>query len=404
MRVAHDLERERQERVGRRRPAQHRLAVGLARGLDRRQVERRRQVVHDGVEQGLHALVAQGRSTQHDHGGVLQGGPAHGRAQVRGRHIGPFVAQETLHDLVVDLGHGLDQGGARSSSALGQLAVRHGLGIDLGAQLASEPQRPHLEQIDHALELALDPDGDLRHQRPRRQVLAQHVHGALEGGANPVHLVDEGHTRHAVAVGLTPHGLGLGLDPGDRVEHRDRPVEYTQATLDLDRKVHVTGRVDDVDPVLTPATGGGGRRDRDTALLLLLHVVHDRRAVVDLADPVRDPRVVEDALGRRGLPGVDVRHDPDVSDPGDLSVVEHGVEGERAGRLVPDVGANGPRARPGHHPSPSGGGVAASGPARGAPASRAPPGVGGARCRRCKAGNARLWRGLDVAWAGPHQR
>jgi hypothetical protein len=33
---------------------------------------------------------------------------------------------------------------------------------------------------------------------------------------------------------------------------------------------------------------------------------------VHFADPMRDPRVIEDALGRRRLSGVDVRHDSDV--------------------------------------------------------------------------------------------
>ena len=39
------------------------------------------------------------------------------------------------------------------------------------------------------------------------------------------------------------------------------------------------------------------------------------RAVVDLTDLVVDTGVEEDALGRRGLAGIDVRHDADVADP-----------------------------------------------------------------------------------------
>jgi hypothetical protein len=56
------------------------------------------------------------------------------------------------------------------------------------------------------------------------------------------------------------------------------------------------------------------RRDRDAALLLLRHPVHRRGALVHLAELVGAPGVVEDALGRRRLAGVDVRHDPDVAD------------------------------------------------------------------------------------------
>ena len=64
---------------------------------------------------------------------------------------------------------------------------------------------------------------------------------------------------------------------------------------------------------LAPEAGGRGGGDGDAALLLLLHPVHRRGALVDLADLVVDARVVEDALGRRGLTRVDVRHDPDVA-------------------------------------------------------------------------------------------
>ena len=56
-----------------------------------------------------------------------------------------------------------------------------------------------------------------------------------------------------------------------------------------------------------------GRRDRDAALLLLLHPVHRGRALVDLADLVGLTGVVEDPLGRGRLARVDVRHDPDVA-------------------------------------------------------------------------------------------
>src|SRR6185437_10929756 len=87
-----------------------------------------------------------------------------------------------------------------------------------------------------------------------------------------------------------------------------------QAPLDLDGEVDVPGRVDDVDPVLAPEAGGRGGGDGDAALLLLLHPVHLGGPLVDLAHLPRDARIEEDPLGGRGLPRVDVRHDPDVPD------------------------------------------------------------------------------------------
>ena len=127
-----------------------------------------------------------------------------------------------------------------------------------------------------------------------------------------------------VLVGLAPDGLGLRLYAGDGVEQRDCTVEHAQRALDLDREVHVAGRVDDVDAVIGPLAGGRGRRDRDAALLLLLHPVHGRGALVDLAHLVGLAGVVEDALGRRRLARIDVGHDPDVSGLFERELARHG--------------------------------------------------------------------------------
>ena len=162
-------------------------------------------------------------------------------------------------------------------------------------------------------EVALRADRKLDDGGHRVEAVAHHLDAALEVGADAVHLVDEAEARDVVLVGLAPHRLGLRLDAGDRVEHRDRAVEDAQAALDLDREVDVAGRVDDVDLAVVPLRGRGGRGDRDAALLLLDHVVHDRGAFVHLADLVGATGVVEDPLGRRGLARVDVSHDPDVA-------------------------------------------------------------------------------------------
>jgi len=74
-----------------------------------------------------------------------------------------------------------------------------------------------------------------------------------------------------------------GYDAGDRIEHGDGAVEDAQGALDFGREVDVARRVDDVDAVIAPETGGGRRRDGDAALLLLLHPVHDGGAIVDFA-------------------------------------------------------------------------------------------------------------------------
>jgi hypothetical protein len=62
-----------------------------------------------------------------------------------------------------------------------------------------------------------------------------------------------------------------------------------------------------------PETGRGSGRDRDAALLLLLHPVHGGRAIVHFTDLVIHTGVKQNALGGGGFAGVDVRRDTDVA-------------------------------------------------------------------------------------------
>jgi hypothetical protein len=139
---------------------------------------------------------------------------------------------------------------------------------------------------------------------------------AFPVGADAVYLVDEGEARHAVPVGLAPDGLALGLDAAHSAENHDSTVEDPQAPLDLDGEVHVARRVNQVDRQTLPRKGRGGGVDRDAALLLFRVEVHDGRAFVDLAHLVGFAGVIQDALGDRGLAGVNVSGNADISDLG----------------------------------------------------------------------------------------
>ncbi len=150
--------------------------------------------------------------------------------------------------------------------------------------------RLHAHEVDDALEVFLGADGNLDRHGIGAQALLHLPIDLEEVGADTVHLVDEGEPRHAVLHGLAPDGLRLGLHAAHRVVHHARAVEHAHGALDLDGEVHVAGRVDDVDAVLgqalvhpLPKAGRRRRSDGDAALALLLHPVHDGRAVVDLA-------------------------------------------------------------------------------------------------------------------------
>ncbi len=224
-----------------------------------------------------------------------------------------LVLEVGLHQLVVVVGDRVDQ------LVVVLLGLLDQLGRDL-ADLEALPEvvgvldRIHLDQVDDAAELVLAADRQLHRHRARAEAVDHRLDGGEEVGADAVHLVHERDARHGVVVGLAPDRLGLRLDAGDRVEDGDRAVEDAEAALHLDRKVHVPGRIDDVDAEVAPERRRGSRRDRDAALLLLLHPVHRRGALVNLAHLVSAAGVVEDPLGRRGLARVDVGHDPDVPD------------------------------------------------------------------------------------------
>ena len=140
-------------------------------------------------------------------------------------------------------------------------------------------------------------------------------------GAGAVHLVDERQPGDAIPLHLAVDGDRLRLHARHGAEDQHGAVEDAERPLDLDGEVDVARGVDDVDLLVVPLDGRRGRRDRDAALLLQLHVVHLRAFAPDLLDRVALARVEQDALGQRGLARVDVGRDADVAD---VAKVFHG--------------------------------------------------------------------------------
>jgi len=239
--------------------------------------------------------------------------PQHGADLVLGELVllevlvedGVVVLDDRLEHLVTQLG---DPRLERDRDRPLDVLLPQGLVVVHDLHLPDQVDDPG-EQLARA-ERELDRDG------LRSEPLADHLEALVEVRAHAVHLVDEDDARHAVAVGLTPYRFGLGLDAAHRVEQGDGAVEHPERALHLHREVHVPRGVDDVDAVLIatarPEAGGGGGGDRDPPLLLLLHPVHRGRPLVHLAQLVGAARVVEDPLGSRRLPGIDVGHDADV--------------------------------------------------------------------------------------------
>jgi hypothetical protein len=299
------------------------LLFGVARvdALDLADLAGGRQVLDDGVEEELDADVAEGRAAQDRVAAALDGALAEGGADLVGGD-GALVVEVFVGEVVVHLGRALHEFVVPFLDLVGHVLGDGLLGDDRALLVGVEVEGLHVHQVDDALELVALADGVLDGDPVGAQAALDGPEAELEIAAELVHLVDKAQARDAVAVGLAPDRLALGLDALLAVEDGDRAVEHAQRALDLDREVHVAGRVDQVDLVLAalvlPGAGGRGGLDGDAALLLILQEVHGGGALMDLAHLVGLAGVEKDALGDRGLAGVDVGADADVADVGEV--------------------------------------------------------------------------------------
>ena len=316
-RIVQDLECECREGLCIVRLARQILAA-LAVPRDRRDIRGRWHVLDDRVEHRLHALVLECRAAGDQADLVLERARAQAPLDLLHRQI---AALEVLvEQLVCALGGGLDHFRAPGLAFL-QHVRRNVAVLELHALGLIIPEDGlHLDEIDHADEPVLGADGQLNGDGIAAQAGADLVDAAQEVRAGAIHLVDERDARHAVLVHLAPYRFRLRLYARYRAIDGNGRIEHTQAPLDLDGEVHVPRGIDDVDAMLGealvhPLPEAGGRRggDGDAALLLLLHVIHHGRAVVHLADLVRDAGVEKNALGRGGLARIDMRRDTDVA-------------------------------------------------------------------------------------------
>ena len=76
--------------------------------------------------------------------------------------------------------------------------------------------------------------------------------------------------------------------------------------------------------MVSPLARCRSRRDGDPSLLFLLHPVHRGVPFVDLTYLVALTSVVENSLGRRRLPSVNVGHDADITIVFKVSFTCHG--------------------------------------------------------------------------------
>ena len=142
---------------------------------------------------------------------------------------------------------------------------------------------------------------------------------AFEVGSDAVHLVNEADAGDLVAISLSPNGFALSLNTFHCTEDDKCSVEDAKAAFYFGGEIDMAGRVDNVNCHIIPFAGNGRRVDGDAALRFFRVEVCLSRTVIDIAHSMRRAGVVKNAFGGCGLPRVDMRDDPNVSNCVDRS-------------------------------------------------------------------------------------
>ncbi len=145
-----------------------------------------------------------------------------------------------------------------------------------------------------------------------------HFLGARNVGALQIDLVDDGNDFQAVIDCEIRIGERLGFDSLRCVDHQQRAFARSQGARDFVGKIHVAGRVDQVELVSLAVVRGvhhanGVSLDGDAALAFQVHGIE--HLGLHFARGERSGEL-EQAVGQRGFAVIDVRDDREIADEG----------------------------------------------------------------------------------------
>ena len=165
--------------------------------------------------------------------------------------------------------------------------------------------------VEHLRDAGAGLRGDAQHALGRlADELAQLLRGAVGIGLWEVDLVRSRNDLETAVDGEVRVRERLRLDPLRRVDDEQRALARLERARDLVREVDVPGRVDEVELMAAPVHAHGLCLDRDPPLALEVHRVEELLAHLSGRDGAGQ---LEDAVGERRLPVVDVRDDREVA-------------------------------------------------------------------------------------------
>ncbi|MNC05490.1 hypothetical protein D3C75_529660 [compost metagenome] len=278
--------------------------------LNVRDINRSREIVHNSIQHQLYAFILIRRT--YDNREDLHFANALTQRSFDFRNRNLFAFQILHGKLFVQFGHFLNQLQTKLSYLLKILGGDFNL-LDVLAQIVLIHVSHLLYQIDDADKISLSADRQLDSYSIGTKTVAHLLDNGQKVRTDDIHFVDVCDTRYSITVRLSPYGFGLGFNAFLGAEHAYCTVKNTKGTFNLNREVNVTRGVDNIDAVTLPLAGSRGRRNRNAALLLLLHPVHGGRAFVHFTDLVCTTGVEQNTFGCGSLACIDMRHNPDVT-------------------------------------------------------------------------------------------
>ena len=150
--------------------------------------------------------------------------------------------------------------------------------------------------------------------RPRAQATGDPVHHGLHVDRRDVRLVDEDDHRQGLRLQRLKEQLGLRLNALRRADHQHRAVQRPERTLDLGRKVHVTGRVQQVYAHALPGQPHTAGLNGYAPPLFHGQAVRMRGALIHAPGLADRAAKQEHLFGEGRLARVHVGEDADISD------------------------------------------------------------------------------------------
>jgi len=275
-----------------------------------RNIKRRRHILNDIVEHLLYSLVLVRRSAHYGNHCVSNGCLTDSSLDLLDCDL-LFVA-ELLKELFVGLSCCLDHGSSVFLCLFAHI-LRDRLDSHIFSEVIVVDDRFHIYEVDNSSEGTLLTDRKLNGHGICAESFLHHVKNTVEVSSHYIHLVDISHSRDFIFVCLTPYGLRLGLNAALSAKYTNGSVKNSQRTLNLDSKVNVSGRIDDVYTMTFPVASCSSGGNCNTSFLLFFHPVHRCRTLVSFSQTVCFTRIEENSLSRGGLTGIDMSHDTDIT-------------------------------------------------------------------------------------------